>query len=78
MTFKEFKKSWTHPDVEFDVLVGDGLHVEAHRGNGVDALAQLELVEDGGLAGRVQTQHEDAHLLVAKHFGQDLAHDDGL
>ncbi len=69
-----------YPDVELDVFVGDGLHVESYGGDCVDGLAQLEFVEDGGLAGRVQTQHEDAHLLVAKHLGQDLAHldtDDG-
>ncbi len=65
---------WTHPDIEFDVLVGDGLHVETDCGDRVDGLAQLELVQDGRLARRVQAQHEDSHLLVAKHFRHYLAH----
>jgi hypothetical protein len=64
----------TYPDVKLDVLVRDRLDVEPDRGYRVDGLAKLELVEDGGLAGGVQPQHEDAHLLVAKHLGQDLPH----
>lgn len=35
------------PDVEFDVLVCDGLDVEADGRNGGDALVEAELVEDG-------------------------------
>lgn len=62
------------PDVEFDVFVGHGLDVEADGGDGVDGLAQLELVQDGGLARGVQAQHEDPHLLVPKHFRHDLPH----
>jgi hypothetical protein len=76
----------TDPNVEFDVLVRDGLDVEADCWDGGDGLVQLELVEDSwwppplvsylehsqqsrtGLARRVETQHEDAHLLVAKDF----------
>ena len=34
------------PDVEFGVLVGDGLDVEADGGDGGDVLVELELVED--------------------------------
>lgn len=65
------------PHVELNVLVGDGLHVEAHGGDGGDRLAQLQFVEDGGLAGRVQAQHQDPHLLVAEDLGQHLAHGGG-
>lgn len=71
------------PDVELDVLVCDGLDVEADGGNGGDVLAELELVEDGGFAGGVETQHQQAHLLgsedlahhfakLATHFGEKL------
>ena len=35
------------PDVEFGVLVRDGLDVEADGGDGGDVLVELELVEDG-------------------------------
>jgi hypothetical protein len=35
------------PDVELGVLVGDGLDVEADRGDGSDVLVEFELVEDG-------------------------------
>jgi len=64
----------THPHVEFDVFVSDGLNIESDGGDGVDGLPELELVQDGGLAGGVQAQHQDPHLLVAKHFGHNLAH----
>lgn len=69
------------PNVELDVLVGDGLDVEADGGNGGDVLAQLELVEDGGFAGSVEAQHEQAHLLgaedAAHHLGELASHDGG-
>lgn len=51
------------PHIKLDVLVGDGLDVEAHGRNGGDVLAQLELVQDGSFAGGVETEHEEAHLL---------------
>jgi hypothetical protein len=35
------------PDVEFCVLVRDGLDVEADGRDGGDVLVELELVEDG-------------------------------
>lgn len=35
------------PDVEFGVLVCDGLDVEADGGDRGDVLVELELVEDG-------------------------------
>ena len=31
-----------------------------------DDLAELELVQDGGLTGSIETDHEDAHLLLAE------------
>ena len=48
------------------ILVLYRLDVEAYCGYGGDNLAQLELVENGGLAGRVQAHHENAHLLLAE------------
>jgi hypothetical protein len=66
------------PDVELDVLVGDALDVEANGGNGGNVLAELELVEDGGLSGGVETEHEEAHFLgsedLAHHLGQLATH----
>ena len=67
----------TYPDVELDILVGDGLHVEAHRGDRVDRLPQLQLVEYGGLAGGVEAEHEYPHLLVPEHLRKYLPHDGG-
>mmetsp|Transcript_104587 Transcript_104587/g.253871 ORF Transcript_104587/g.253871 Transcript_104587/m.253871 type:complete len:230 (+) Transcript_104587:108-797(+) len=55
------------PHRERDVLVLDGLDVEADRGDGGDHLTQLQLVQDGGLASGIQTDHQDAHLLLAEH-----------
>ena len=54
------------PHGEADVLVLNRLDVEADGGDGGDNLAQLELVEDGRLTGRVQPDHQDPHLLLAK------------
>ena len=55
------------PHIEADVFVFDGLDVEANSGDGVDDLSELELVEDGGLASGVKTDHEDSHLSGADH-----------
>ena len=53
----------THPDVEFYVLVGDSLHVEAHCGDGRHGLAQLQLVEDswGSKVKARHTHHQTPH-----------------
>lgn len=70
------------PDVKLDVLVGDRLNVEADRGDGCDILAELELVQNGGLAGGVETQHEKAHFLGSKdpahHLGELATHCGGF
>lgn len=66
------------PHVELDVFVSNRLHVEAHGGDGGDRLAQLQFVQDGGFTSRVQTQHQDPHLLVAEDLGQHLAHLGGI
>lgn len=57
------------PHVELDVFVSHRLHVETYGRDGGHRLAQLQLVQDGRLAGRVQTQHEDPHFLVTEDFG---------
>ena len=60
------------PHGERDVLVLHGLDVEANGGDGRDDLAQLELVEDGRLAGGVEADHQDAHILLAEELAEDL------
>jgi len=64
------------PHIKFNILVSNRLDIEAHCGDGVDALAQLELVEDRGFARRVQPQHQDPHLLVPEHLGENFPHDE--
>ena len=54
------------PHGELEVLVLDGLHVESDGGDGGDALAELQLVQDGGLTGGIETDHKDADLLLAE------------
>lgn len=70
------------PDVKLDILVGDSLDVEADGRNGGDVLAELELVENGGLAGGVETEHEQSHFLgsedLAHHLGELGTHDCGF
>ena len=34
--------------------------------NGGDNFAQLELIQDGGFTGGVETNHQNAHFLLAK------------
>ena len=60
------------PHGERDVLVLDRLHVEANRRDGRDDLAELELVQDGGFTGGIQTNHQDAHILFAKELAEHL------
>lgn len=58
------------PHVEFDVFVLDSFDVESDSGDGGYRLVEFELVQDGCLTGGIETEHQDAHLFVAK----DLAH----
>ena len=48
--------------------------------DGGDDLAKLELVQDGGLAGGVKTDHQDAHFFLAEkaleQCAERLPHDD--
>lgn len=43
------------PHGELDLLELNGFHVESDGGDGGDDLTELELVEDGGLAGSVES-----------------------
>ena len=55
------------PHIEANVLVRDGLDVEADCWNLVHDLTELELVENSGLADSIETNHSDFHLLRTKH-----------
>ena len=61
------------PHGEANVLVLNRLDVEANRRDGGDNLAKLELVEDGGLTGGVETDHQNAHILLAEELAEELA-----
>lgn len=54
------------PHGELEVLVLNGLNIEANGGNSGDDLAELELEEDSGLTGGIEADHEDADLLLAE------------
>ena len=41
-------------------------------GDGGDDLAELELVQDGGFTGGVETDHEDAHLALGEELLEQL------
>lgn len=47
---------------------GDPFHTRQFTNgrNGGDNFAKLEFVQDGGLAGSIETDHQDTHLLFAK------------
>lgn len=61
------------PNGEGNVLVFNSLDVEADCWNGSDDFSELQLVKDGRLSGRVQTNHENAHLLLAEQALQNPA-----
>lgn len=63
------------PHGERDVLVLDGLDVEADGGDSSDDLAELELVQDGRLTGGVQSDHQNAHLLLAEEAFEQVSED---
>jgi hypothetical protein len=46
--------------------------VLTYGGDGGDDLAELELVEDGGLSGGVEAHHEDPHLLLGEQPAEQL------
>lgn len=50
-------------------LNGDGRYIKGgsgltNGGDGGDNFTELELVQDGGLSGGVETDHQDSHLLA--------------
>lgn len=67
------------PDGELNVLVLDGLDVEADGRDSSDNLTKLELVENGGFTGGIETDHENSHLLLPpqliEQLGKSETHD---
>jgi len=67
------------PHGEGNVLVLDGLNVETDGRDGRNDVTQLELVKDGGLTCSIQTDHQNAHLLLAEEsapeLGKGVSHD---
>ena len=59
------------PTVELKVLVLESLDVEADCRDRVDCFVQLHFVEDCGLAGGVEPEHEEAHLLVGAESSEE-------
>lgn len=41
-------------------------------GDGGDDLSELELVEDGGLAGSIEPNHQNPHLLLGEEAAEEL------
>lgn len=54
------------PHGEADVLVLDRLDVEADGGDSGDDLTELELVQDGGLAGGVETDCKGEEVAIVR------------
>ena len=62
------------PHIKADVLVLNCLDVEANSWDRCHHLAKLQLVQDCGLTCCIETNHQNAHLLLAKHALPNLAH----
>jgi hypothetical protein len=60
------------PHGELDVLILDGLDVEADGRDGGDDLTKLQLVEDGGFTGSIKTDHQNSHLLLPPQLIENL------
>jgi hypothetical protein len=54
------------PHGELDVGILDGLDIETDGRDGGDDFTELELVQNGGLAGSVETDHQNSHLLLVE------------
>merc|ERR1719222_1497539 len=61
------------PHSKVDVLVLHSLHVESNRRNSRDNLAQLQLVQNGGLTSSIETNHQNSHLLLANKALEQLS-----
>ena len=60
------------PDGEADVLVFNCLHIKSDGGDGGDDFSELELVQDGGLTGCIETHHQNSHLFLGKQPAEEL------
>jgi hypothetical protein len=47
------------PNGKADVLVLDGFDVETNGGNGGDDFSELQFVQDSGLTGGIETDHQN-------------------
>ena len=54
-----------------DVLVLHSLNIKANSWDGGDDLAELQLVEDGGLAGGIEAHHQDPHVPPPKQLAEE-------
>ena len=61
------------PDVELDISVLHGLHVEANGWDSVHHLCQLQSVKDRGLACSIKAKHQNPHLFGSNHPRPNLA-----
>lgn len=66
------------PNIELNVLVCNSLDVKSDGWDGGDVLVQAQSVEDCGLSGGIETQHQQSHLLrsedLSHHLGELGAH----
>lgn len=60
------------PHGELDVLVLNSLDVEANSGDGGDDFTKLQLVQNGGFTGGIETDHENSHLLLPPQLVENL------
>ena len=55
------------PNVERDVLVADLFYIESNGWDWGNDLTELQLVEDGGLTGGIEADHQNSHFDIAEH-----------
>jgi hypothetical protein len=62
------------PHCETDVFVFHSFDIESNGWNSSDNFTQLQFVQDGGFTSGIESNHQDAHLLLPKHVEQICEH----
>jgi len=68
----DFILSTNVPHGELDILILDSLNVEADCGDCCDDFTKLQLVQDCGLSGGIQPNHQNSHLLLSPESVEEL------
>lgn len=58
--------------MEYNDILKLGIGVLTNGRDGGDDFSELELVQDGGLTGGIETHHQNSHLLLGEKPAEEL------